>query len=69
MSWFSKGSIWLLHRWVKGLGVLHPQVFAFEIYHFKQINDTHGHIVGDAVLRQLSLELRRNLRENDLAMG
>ena len=33
---------------------------------FKDINDQHGHDVGDVVLRELAARLRCNLRERDL---
>ena len=33
---------------------------------FKQINDAHGHTVGDGVLRRVALTLRRNVRKVDL---
>lgn len=37
----------------------------FDIDHFKQINDTHGHLVGDALLEQLADRLQHELRPED----
>jgi diguanylate cyclase (GGDEF)-like protein len=33
--------------------------------HFKAVNDTHGHLAGDAVLREIATRLRSQVREVD----
>jgi two-component system cell cycle response regulator len=39
----------------------------FDIDHFNSVNDTHGHVAGDAVIRVFSTRLRRIVRGVDMA--
>jgi two-component system cell cycle response regulator len=41
-------------------------VLMVDIDHFKQVNDTHGHAAGDAVLREVVNRIRNGLRPSDL---
>ncbi len=43
----------------------HVAVIMIDIDYFKKVNDTHGHMAGDEVLRIFSERIRHGLREND----
>jgi diguanylate cyclase (GGDEF)-like protein len=43
------------------LGILY-----LDLDHFKMVNDTHGHLAGDQVLKAIATELKHEVRTDDL---
>ena len=41
-------------------------IITVDVDHFKRINDTHGHDVGDQVLQRLAATLATRLRQSDV---
>jgi len=44
----------------------HFALMVLDLDRFKDVNDTHGHATGDAVLREVARRVKRNLRSVDL---
>jgi diguanylate cyclase (GGDEF)-like protein len=50
-----------LHRYKRAFSVI-----AFDLDHFKKVNDNHGHPTGDRVIEEVTAACKKHLREQDI---
>ena len=65
---FNRRQLFKLFEREKALADRRGSKFAvciFDIDHFKEVNDTFGHLSGDVVLRELAQRVEKNLRNED----
>lgn len=62
--WMNDAFPRVLHRCA--LNKQHSAVMVLDIDHFKKVNDSYGHLVGDAALKSLADIMQHNLRPHDL---
>jgi diguanylate cyclase len=50
-----------------GCSLRRAALLALDVDHFKTINDTHGHVIGDKVLLKIAEILRSHIKADDIA--
>jgi two-component system cell cycle response regulator len=57
---FLEREIGRCHRYSRALSLI-----MIDVDHFKNVNDTHGHIAGDFVLRELAQRIKQRIRKEE----